>query len=106
MRKFSDEWLDALEERYREPDIPECRVCGGDVECGFVGEGRADYWCRTATRALDHGPWGTERREAREHRAASKVTITRFGDSDVVDLIGVVRRLMEWARQGDDIIPS
>lgn len=80
------ETIDLCRERYTRPPNPTCRLCGGPMEVGYMGQGRVEYYCAgEAANWLGMEP-GPEKRKREDHYNASMQTQTRFGDCDVLAL--------------------
>jgi hypothetical protein len=71
-----------LRERYGAEPAPTCRVCGGEMEIGYSGQGRVEWYCKN-TRGFT--------KPATDHYWASQV-MRRSGDSDVIALCDLVEQ--------------
>lgn len=98
----ADELIATLKERYGRPPQPTCRLCGGPMTPGFMGEGRIEWYCDGPA-----GEWmgmeeGPAKKAKEDHYSWSKHIQTRGGDSDVLRLIARVEAFEEFARDVRD----
>lgn len=86
---LTDAELAALEDRYKDYDVPPCRVCGGKLSIGSLGGGRNTVWsCADREKTPDNrglmGEWYV-------HYGESKWIAPSEGDSRVLRLVAEVR---------------
>lgn len=92
--------LKELRNRYAEPKIPKCRICGGELSVQRAGGGGPTIW---ACSGMIDDPTGERnwiyaegRSCADEHYERSRWTDYRSGgDSDVIDLIDAYQALLD-----------
>ncbi len=95
---LSSEIIDDLRNRYGEPEIPKCNICGGELSVQRAGGGSATIW---ACSGMIDDPTGERnwvyakgRSMADDHYTRSRWTdYRRGGDSDVIDLINAYQAL-------------
>ena len=80
-----EEIVGELTESYKAPEVPPCRVCGGELSCQRVGGGEATVW---ACSGLVDGELQEGRRIADEHyRRSEWEDRSQGGDGRVLELI-------------------
>lgn len=95
---MTEETLTALRNRYAEPEIPKCNICGGELSIQRSGGGSPTIW---ACSGMIDDPTGERtwiyaegRSMADDHYERSRWTdYRRGGDSDVIDLLNAYQSL-------------
>lgn len=95
---LSPEIIEDLRNRYGEPEIPKCSICGGELSVQRAGGGSATIW---ACSGMIDDPTGERnwiyaegRSMADDHYERSRWTDYRRGcDSEVIDLINAYQTL-------------
>jgi hypothetical protein len=82
----ADELIEILTDRYQEPTIPPCRLCGGELSIQSIGGGKAtEYAC---TGRNEDGTWKEGRKIVDDHYRDSRyIDYKRGGDDYVMELV-------------------
>jgi hypothetical protein len=83
----SDGLVRRLRGRYTAPPPPKCRVCGGEMQLGMLGQGRAEWYCGSdAANSSKQEPGTHGAGLAADHYWSSQEIVCQFGDRDVLAL--------------------